>query len=53
MAISDFHVVKKLRSGNFGQVYVCYNIKTEKIYAVKVLDRSYVEKAQIIQYVMN
>jgi len=25
MVISDFHVVKKLRSGNFGQVYACYN----------------------------
>lgn len=28
MQISDFHVVKKLRSGNFGQVYACYNKKT-------------------------
>jgi serine/threonine protein kinase len=53
MAISDFHVVKKLRSGNFGHVYACYNHKTNKVYALKVLDRSYVEKAQIIQYVMN
>ena len=26
--ISDFHVIKNLRSGNFGQVYACYNKKT-------------------------
>lgn len=51
--ITDFHVIKKLRSGNFGQVYACYNEKTEKVYAIKVLDRTYFEKAQIIQYVMN
>ena len=42
MVLSDFHVVKKLRSGNFGQVYACYNEKTNKVYAIKVLDRSYV-----------
>ena len=40
MVISDFHVVKKLRSGNFGRVYACYNEKTDKVYAIKVLDRS-------------
>ena len=28
MQISDFHVIKNLRSGNFGQVYACYNKKT-------------------------
>lgn len=42
MVLSDFHVVKKLRSGSFGQVYACYNKKTNKVYAIKVLDRSYV-----------
>ncbi len=42
MVLSDFHVVKKLRSGNFGQVYACFNEKTNKVYAIKVLDRSYV-----------
>jgi hypothetical protein len=25
MVLTDFVVVKKLRSGNFGQVYACYN----------------------------
>ena len=53
MQINDFHVVRKLREGNFGKVYACYNSKTEKVYAVKVLDRLYVEKSQIIQYIMN
>ena len=53
MQITDFHVVRKLREGNFGKVYACYNSKTEKVYAIKVLDRLYVEKSQIIQYIMN
>jgi len=53
MQISDFIVVRKLREGNFGKVYACWNVKTEKLYAIKVLDRSYVEKSQIIQYIMN
>lgn len=53
MQISDFHVVRKLREGNFGKVYACYNQRTEKLYAIKVLDRQYVEKSQIIQYIMN
>lgn len=42
MQISDFHVVRKLREGNFGKVYACYNQRTEKLYAIKVLDRQYV-----------
>ena len=42
MQINDFHVVRKLREGNFGKVYACYNSKTEKVYAIKVLDRLYV-----------
>lgn len=28
MQISDFHVVRKLREGNFGKVYACWNVKT-------------------------
>ncbi len=42
MQINDFHVVRKLREGNFGKVYACYNTKTLKLYAIKVLDRQYV-----------
>lgn len=42
MQISDFYVIRKLREGNFGRVYACWNTKTSKIYAIKVLDRSYV-----------
>jgi cGMP-dependent protein kinase len=53
MQITDFHVVRKLREGNFGKVYACWNSRTEKVYAIKVLDRAYVEKSQIIQYIMN
>ena len=39
MQITDFHVIRKLREGNFGKVYACFNTKTQKIYAIKVLDR--------------
>lgn len=28
MQIADFHVVRKLREGNFGKVYACWNNKT-------------------------
>lgn len=42
MQIGDFHVVRKLREGNFGKVYACYNSKTSKLYAIKTLDRHYV-----------
>jgi hypothetical protein len=28
MQIADFHVVRKLREGNFGKVYACWNSKT-------------------------
>ena len=40
MQISDFYIVRKLRNGNFGKVYACWSVKTNKIYAIKVLDRS-------------
>ena len=39
MQISDLMVVRRLREGNFGKVYACWSAKTEKLYAVKVLDR--------------
>ena len=42
MLITDFHVIKKLRAGNFGTVYVCYNYNTKKTYAIKVLDKIYI-----------
>lgn len=53
MTLRDFHVLKHLRTGNFAHVYACYNKKINKIYAIKVLDRAYIEKSKIIQYVMN
>lgn len=39
MAINDFILLRKLRAGNFGQVYACYNTVIQKKYAVKVMDR--------------
>ena len=37
--LNDFVVVKKLRAGNFGQVYACYHRIIKKKYAIKVMDR--------------
>lgn len=28
MRISDFHVIRKLREGNFAKLYACWNAKT-------------------------
>lgn len=42
MQIGDFYVVRRLREGNFGKVYACWNAQTNKLYAIKVLDRIYV-----------
>lgn len=42
MQIGDFYVVRRLREGNFGKVYACWNSQTNKLYAIKVLDRLYV-----------
>ena len=39
MSLTDFVVLRKLRSGNFGQVYACYNMIIKKKYAIKVMDR--------------
>lgn len=37
--LKDFIVLKKLRSGNFGKVYACYNKKTLEKYAIKVVNK--------------
>ena len=37
MLIKDFYAIRKLRSGNFGCVYACYNQTTDKKYAIKVI----------------
>lgn len=39
MSINDFILVRKLRAGNFGQVFACYNTVIKKKYAIKVMDR--------------
>jgi serine/threonine protein kinase len=37
--LKDFIVIRKLRSGNFGKVYACYNKITKLKYAIKVMDK--------------
>ncbi len=51
MKITDFYVIKPLRSGNFGHVYICFNVVTKKIYAVKIMDTSYIEQMNMKKYV--
>ena len=48
MMISDLYVVRKLRSGHFGQVFACYNKETAKMYAVKVLERKLMDQEHLV-----
>ena len=46
-------MLRKLQSGNFGQVYATYNTKTNKKYAIKVMDKVYMEKQKYLKFVMR
>ena len=39
LKLDDFVLLRKLRAGNFGQLYACYNRSTQKKYAVKVMNK--------------
>ena len=53
MSLNDFFILRKLRSGNFGQVYACYNSIIKKKYAIKVMDREEIESTGITKYILN
>jgi serine/threonine protein kinase len=53
LTLNDLFVVRKLRSGNFGQVYATFSPATDKKYALKVMDQEEIEAAGIIKYIMN
>ena len=48
ISLDDFKTLKILGKGSFGKVYLVKNINTDKIYAMKVLDKKFVvQKKQI------
>ena len=48
ISLDDFKTLKTLGKGSFGKVYLVKNINTDKIYAMKVLDKQFViQKKQI------
>lgn len=51
LLLKDFIVLKKLRSGNFGKVYACYNRKTLEKYAIKVINKDAIVASNILSYV--
>lgn len=51
--MKDFVVVKRLQSGNFGQVYATYNTKTNQKYAIKVMDKIYMERKKYLKFVVR
>jgi len=47
-SLEDFKTIKVIGKGSFGKVYLVKNIKNEKIYAMKVLEKQYViDKNQV------
>lgn len=51
--MKDFIVVRRLQAGNFGQVYATYNTKTNQKYAIKVMDKIYMEKKKYLKFIMR
>ena len=48
ISLDDFQKLKVLGQGSFGKVYLVKNINSEKVYAMKVLDKKYIiNKKQI------
>lgn len=53
LKLEDFIVLRKLRAGNFGQLYSCYNKETQKKYAVKVMNKVKLAKESVMSYVFK
>lgn len=51
MCLKDFIVLKKLRAGNYGKVYACYNKKTAEKYAIKVINKTFMAACKLMSYV--
>jgi len=49
-SLEDFKILKILGKGSFGKVYLVKNINTDKIYAMKVLDKQFVIKKNQINH---
>lgn len=48
MTLDDFKIIKVLDKGSFGKVFLTYNVKSKKLYAMKRIDKDIlIEKKQI------
>lgn len=39
VALQDFKVIKMIDKGSFGKVFLVYNVKNEKMYAMKRINK--------------
>ena len=53
LRINDFYVIRKLRSGNFGRVFACWNKSTQKKYALKVMNKTRLNKEKVMHYIQK
>ena len=44
MNIKDFRIIKSIGEGAFGEVYLVKNFFSEKLYALKCIDKSFLYK---------
>lgn len=51
LQLDDFILVRKLRSGNFGQIYAAFNKTTKRKYALKLMSKGTLSKENIMNYV--
>lgn len=42
--LTDFKILTKLGKGSWGEVYLAYNIRVKKLFAVKKLDKKQIEE---------
>ncbi|KAL7668189.1 hypothetical protein ACOME3_008903 [Neoechinorhynchus agilis] len=52
MSPSDFEFLKTVGKGSYGKVFMARHIAEQKIYAIKVLDKSHIRRKNEVQHVM-
>ena len=51
--MTDFGYIKTLGKGLFGVVNLVYHLETNKVYALKILDKAKIQGGKQIQHVKN